>query len=312
MKPKKELSLVDWKNIMKDPIFKNIRSLTISGGEAFLYENYFEIVKLYIKYMPRLSRLVLNTNGFFTHKILEDVNKISILCRSKKIKLSVSISIDGVGEHHDEIRRIPGGFNKAEKTLKSLLTLSKKNDFNVGVASLLMNKNIGNYNEMKSWLEARKINYSFQIIGFHDTYVNNLDEEKKLNFTDNKIFKVLKDLKKENHRFDFNAYYWSDIYEMYKNGKRRTTPCSFLKDSLVIDSLGDVYYCLSVSPIGNIIRDKMTVSEIYFDKNNLKHRKSLWNTDCMHCNSGCDTKMAIAYDLKKYLWFKITKKVWSK
>ncbi|HEX8923140.1 MAG TPA: SPASM domain-containing protein, partial [Patescibacteria group bacterium] len=83
-----------------------------------------------------------------------------------------------------------------------------------------------------------------------------------------------------------------------------------LKDEFVIDGLGDVYYCLSVKPIGNLIKEKKTVSQIYFDPKNISFRKSLIKTSCKKCNSGCNAVGSLTYDFKKLLWFKVTGKIW--
>lgn len=309
MKSQKELSYNEWKKYLNDPIFKEIEDLTISGGEAFLFEDFSKTIKLFIDHMPKLRRLVVNTNGFFPDKIIKDTDIISKYCLIKKIKLIVSFSIDGVGKEHSEIRGIDGGFEKCMETLTKLKELSIKNNFSVGIASLLMNRNIEKYEEMKKWLESNEVDYSFQLIGFHDTYVNNLEKEDSLNFGEKgkkTLLKILDGLRKNKKITNFGTYYWDDMYNLYKNKRRRSTPCSFLKDDFVIDSLGDVYYCLSVRPIGNFIKEKRSIGNIYFDKKNIKFRKSLWNNQCRFCNSGCNVSNSIAYDLKKYLWFKLT------
>jgi len=309
MKPVGELTASSWKPFLKDPIFKNIKDLTISGGEAFLVKDYFETVKLFIDSMPKLKRLVLNTNGFLVDKIITDVKQVYGYCRLKKINLSVSVSIDGIGKDHDDIRNIKHAFDLATKTVKKLSVLNKNNNFNVGVSSVLLNTNIDKYNQIRQWFKKNKINHNFQLVGFHDTYVNNLNQKNELDFKDkDKILNILDDLRKEDKFLDFNSYYWNDMYQMYKSDKRRTTPCPFLNDGFSIDSLGDVYYCLSVKPIGNFIKDKKTISQIYFDPKNINFRKSLWKNECRYCNSGCETKKTIAYDFKKYLWFKISGK----
>lgn len=308
-KPKKELSLEDWKKVLKDPIFINIRDLTISGGEAFLYEDYVKLIKLMIDSAPDLRRLVLNTNGFLTETIIKNVSKIANYCKDGKIKLSVSVSIDGIGSDHNDIRRVKNGYEKAKKTLFRLISLAKDKGFFVGVSSVLMRKNIDKYDEIKRWFADNQIEHSFQLIGFHDTYVNNLDEEKDLGFKHNDKNKIVKILKKMSIKNNFGSFYWNDMYEMYKNKRRRMTPCPFLKDNLVIDAWGDVYYCLSAKPIGNFIEEKRSISEIYFDPKNINFRKKLWDNECKYCNSGCDIRRSIAYDFKKYIIFAITKLV---
>jgi hypothetical protein len=83
-----------------------------------------------------------------------------------------------------------------------------------------------------------------------------------------------------------------------------------LKDDFVIDSLGDVYYCLSVQPIGNFIKEKRSVGEIYSDPKNISFRKNLPKTACKNCNSGCNVTQGIAFDAKRYIWYKLIGRLW--
>jgi hypothetical protein len=96
---------------------------------------------------------------------------------------------------------------------------------------------------------------------------------------------------------------------MYKNGTVRTTPCSFLKDDFCIDSFGGVYYCFSASAIVNVLKESRKIGEIYFDPTNQEKRKKFTTTVCRKCNSGCNVYYAVAWDLKKWLWYLMTGKL---
>lgn len=305
MKPKKELSVGDWKIVLKDPILKKIKQVTVSGGEAFLYQDYEEFVKLVINNINGLKRLVLNTNGFVPN-VVENILKIADYCKLKNIKLAITISIDEIGVKHDEIRRVKGGFNRAIDVLDKLKTAKDNGScFDLSVASVLMNKNINRYKEINKFFINKGVSHGFQLIGFHDTYVNNLEEKNNLGFIRESKKKILIFFEKMRIKNGFESFYWNDMYKMYKNNERRKTPCVFLKEGLILDSLGDVYYCLSTRPIGNFIKEKRSISEIYSDPKNIKLRNNFWVTNCKYCNSGCEVTKTIAYDFKKYFVFEI-------
>lgn len=311
LRPKNELTTEDWSKALNDPIFKNIESLTVSGGEAFLFNDYSRAVKLFIDSMPRLRRLVLNTNGLMTERVVKTIRSVAGYCQDRSIKLVVSISIDGIQNKHDEIRRVKNGFIKTTKTLSELKKDS--NNTQVAIASLLLSKNLGNYEETENWLKSTGVDYSFQIVGFHDVFVNNVEEEKELGFSNKKqkrLIEILNKIKKNYRWLDPISYYWADLISMYGEGKERTSPCPFLKDEFAIDSLGDIYYCLSTKPVGNFIKEKRKISEIYFDPKNIEKRNQLPKTSCRNCNSGCGVTRATAYDLKRFLWYKFTGKLW--
>jgi MoaA/NifB/PqqE/SkfB family radical SAM enzyme len=295
-----------------DPIFKNISTLTISGGEAFLYEDYCETVKLFIDSMPKLRRLVLNTNGFLGEVITGAIKQITQICDDKSIKLEISISIDGTRKIHERIRGVSGCFDNILKTINDLKKINKKYKFSLGIATLLLNQNIDKFNEIDKWLKKTRIKYNYQLVGFHETFVKNTEKEKEIGFSSKKenLLKVIDNIINRKNSNDFEKYYWTDMKNMYEKGKTRTTPCSFLKDEFVIDCLGDIYYCLSAKSIGNFIKEKRSISEIYYDPKNINFRQFLPKTNCLYCNSGCDVINSLAFDLKRYLWFKVTGKLW--
>ena len=115
MRPKNELSLTEWSSIINDPIFKNIEALDITGGEPTLRKDFIQILTLFIQSMPKLHTVTLVSNGFSTTHIVTTVERLAIICRQYNIHLSVNISIDGVGEMHQTIRRIPNAFKKSTK-----------------------------------------------------------------------------------------------------------------------------------------------------------------------------------------------------
>jgi MoaA/NifB/PqqE/SkfB family radical SAM enzyme len=312
MKPKNELKYEEWEEVVHDPIFRDIKNLTISGGEAFLYKDYVKTIKLFVDSMPRMRRLVLNTNGFETGVIVGNVVEIASYCQKKGIRLMIGVSVDGVGRIHDGIRRTKNGFNNIKKTIVKLKKISKRYDFNLRIASLILRNNINNFEEMEAWCKKQKVDYGFQIVGFLKTFVNNKKEEKYLDFRNDKekLFRIMEYLRDQGNNLNIMGYYWKDLIRMYKYGKERTTPCSFLKDDFVIDSLGDVYYCLSVRPIGNFLKEKRSVGEIYFDKKNIKFRHNLVKSACKNCNSGCNVANAIAFDAKRFLWYRLSGKLW--
>jgi MoaA/NifB/PqqE/SkfB family radical SAM enzyme len=310
MKPKKELGFKEWKEIMKDPIFDGIESLTVSGGEAILHPEFTKNVSLFINSMPRLYELNLITNGFLTNKVVCEVREISKFCQEKHITFSVSVSIDGVGKVHEKVRRIPGAFLKLKKTLVELNKLKDAYGFNLGCSTVILRQNLDEVEKVAEWAKKQGIVHSFQIVGFHETFVNNLESEEDIGFREEnreQLVKLLTKLSQDRSSL-FKSYYWKDILEMYTKNSDRSTPCPFLQDQFVIDSLGDVYYCLSESKVGNFL-GKKTISQIYFDPKNLERRKRMWSTVCRKCNSGCDVETALKKDGVRYLRYRLTGKL---
>lgn len=313
MKPKNELSFQEWEKAMEDPIFRNIEALTISGGEATMHPKFLEIIELFINSMPKLYSLGLITNGFMTDFIVGRVEKLAQVCQDRGIHLSLSVSVDGDGKMHEDIRRIPDAFKKSTATLLAFKKMQERfKNISVGSGSLILKQNLFDLEKTEQWFKNNKIPLNFQIVGFHETFVRNLDTQKDVDFETkqkHKLFEVLEKLSKMGSIRNLRSYYWRDLLHMYRDGKSRSTPCPFLKDQFVIDSFGDVYYCLSERAIGNF-RGGKRISDIYYNKDNLQFRKNMPKTSCVKCNSGCNVGYALAKDAKKYLWFRFSGRPW--
>lgn len=311
MKPKNELSFNEWQQILKDPIFSTINRLLILGGEPLLHPRILDLVKLYINSMPKLKFLDLTSNGFLPLRTASFAEEILRFLKKRRINFSVTISIDGVRNIHDDIRG-PHAFDRAWTTVMSLKNLQKKYNFNLGVAGVIMRRNLHEIEKLEKLCQKHNIPFYYQIVGFRETYLNNMDRKNEVDFRkedQNYLYKLLEKLSQPKTRISLKSYirtyYWKDILSMYKHKKSRTTPCSFTLDAFSLDSFGNVYYCTSQRKIGNCRKSK-NVSKIYYDKRNVALRKSMFNNFCLKCNSQCFVTSALAKDFKKLMWYFIT------
>lgn len=110
LKEIRELGLEYYKKIPA-----SLRDINVSGGEPFLRQDIVELVKTLHEACPK-ARIVISTNGYLTDLIKEKMREILKLVPDA----GVGVSIDGIGEMHDKIRGIPGGFNLSVKTVKAL------------------------------------------------------------------------------------------------------------------------------------------------------------------------------------------------
>lgn len=308
MRPQNELEFNKWQKIMADPIFKNIQRLLIAGGEPFLHPELTKLVGLFLNSMPKLQSLSLVTNGLLSKKIVSEVKLIAGLCQEKEIKFSVAVSLDGIGEVHNKLRGIPFAFEKTSKTIMELKGFQKTHNLKIEATCLVCHQNLRQLGKLEEWCREKEIPLNYQLIGFHKTYVQNLEKQPELDFKQEDRPYLTKLLQKwsnsgswKNPKSLLYAYFWQDMINLYRGGKR-TTPCPFAFDAFVLDSFGDVYYCLSEPKIGNCRQDG-NVSRIYYNKKNLDLRKKRLKTVCLKCNSACFAASAVAKDFQKFFRF---------
>ncbi len=124
-KPNDDLTVEEWRKIFHNlghhPFY-----MTFTGGEPFLRADMHEVVIAgYEECLPEL--ITIPTNGILTKRILDRVAQI---CDgAPKAKIGINLSLDGVGKDHDEIRGVPGNWEKSMKTWEGLkeLQTAKKN-----------------------------------------------------------------------------------------------------------------------------------------------------------------------------------------
>ena len=97
----------------------NISQLMLTGGEAFLREDLADIVKVFEQFAGIKSVNML-TSGFFPKKIEKTVQKI---LNKTSLTLYFQISIDGIKEKHDSIRKNSNSFDNAMQTIETLQRL---------------------------------------------------------------------------------------------------------------------------------------------------------------------------------------------
>ncbi len=324
MQERPEMSTEEFSLVLQDPLFRSIERLTLAGGEPSLRRDLVELTELFVRSMPRLVSLTLITNGLAVERVLADARAMLDLCAQRGIGFNVSVSLDGVGQVHDEMRNVPGAFAKAERCLTGLKELQRTRPFWLGAACVITHKNLYKLRELQAWCAERGIELGFQLVGFHETYVANVERRSELDFDaadQSYLLAFLQELSADRTPSNVMSYYWNDMLRMHRDGRPRQTPCPFTLDAFVLDAYGDMYYCLSERKIGNCLaavdsddsaslKTPLTTpcSAIYYDPQNLAFRRELARTACLRCNSACFVNVGIKKDLKKYSAFLVSRK----
>lgn len=124
----KELSAADIARTFKDPLLGGLDLIRFTGGEPFLKEDFTGIVEAIIS-NTKTKVYYITTNGFYSERIFAFVERLA----PKTKNLVIQISLDGIGKIHDDIRKIPGLYDKVVHTLNGLKKLKEKYSFSFGV-----------------------------------------------------------------------------------------------------------------------------------------------------------------------------------
>ncbi len=117
----------------------NLLWILFSGGEPFLREDIVEISKIFYK-NNKPAILTYPTNGLFPDLIKEKT--VEILRQCKKSVVVVKLSLDGLGDEHDALRRMPGNFKRLMETYEALGgLLDKYSNLEIGINTLFCSEN---------------------------------------------------------------------------------------------------------------------------------------------------------------------------
>ena len=85
----------------------------LTGTEPFIYPQIMELIEYIV---TNNLRLHITTNGTLLHRYAEQLVDLS----AKPDSLTLTISLDGIGEVHDSIRGVTGTFDRALKGLQAI------------------------------------------------------------------------------------------------------------------------------------------------------------------------------------------------
>jgi MoaA/NifB/PqqE/SkfB family radical SAM enzyme len=164
-----ELTLSQIERIFNDPALKNLEDVIITGGEAFLRNDIAQIVEIIWKINGK-TNITLSTNGILAEKIL-GVAKILF---DKNIPVVYGISLDGLGEKHNERRRVKNNFEIIDEVLiPGLKKLSKQNEelVKIGVGHCLDDYGYQTFLDVQKYCKDLNVNFMTQLIEDFDYYL---------------------------------------------------------------------------------------------------------------------------------------------
>ncbi len=234
----------------------NLTDINISGGEPFLRPDLVDLIRLLTTKSSR-AKIIISSNGFATELIKEKMTAILKI----KPDIGVGLSLDGIGAVHDEIRGIPGGYEKVLATLKVLQDLGMKN---LRLAFTAGDYNIDQLNQV--YQLSRDLGVEFTLAAIHnaDNYFNIVDN--KITQIDKFKIEFQKLIRAELSTWNFKnwlrAYFAYALFEFIKTGKRLLPNYSGL-DNIFIDPQGNVYPAdISAHLMGNL-KDFASLADLY-------------------------------------------------
>jgi sulfatase maturation enzyme AslB (radical SAM superfamily) len=302
---KSDMTLPQLEPVMDHPFWGAVENLNISGGEPTTRNDLPEMVELFHRHLPRLRKIGINTTGLTPHRAIPMLTRIVEFCASKGILISIRVSLDGIGDVHNQVRDVKRGFDKASQTIEAMQALSKTHDnFQFGIASTIFATNMEDAENILAWARAKGLDVVFNMLRFTDAMLHNKALEEKIGFREREeqfMRKFFLDRVSEESVLSGQSFMYLHYADMIANGYHRTMPCPFQSQGLLLNPNGDLHYCENSQKLGNVLDD--AAEALYFKAESLAHRQDLKEKVCPTCLSPCQVNVGAMKQFVPYAKF---------
>ncbi|MEJ2721495.1 MAG: radical SAM protein [bacterium] len=233
-----------------------LKDVNLSGGEPYLRKDLAEILRVVHDHLPH-ARIVVSSNGFLGERLIPRALELYEIFP----KIGFGFSIDGIGEKHDFIRGIPGGF---EKTVGVVKALKKEGVENIRIAYTLTTENPDHMIKVYELAKELGVQYTMSVSHDSEFYFGEHRSTLITEATPQYSSEELRDHFRQIITSELSAFHWKrwgrafGIYGMYRlitDGE----PLFYSRpgvDYFYLDPKGDVYPSVIHNYVmGNIARD---------------------------------------------------------
>jgi len=300
-----ELTLDELNRVMSDRFWHALENLNISGGEPTTRNDLPDMVELFVDRLPRLRKIGINTTGLTPSRAIPQLTRIVRYCAERGVLISVRVSLDGVGEVHDRVRHVTRGFEKANETIEAMRGLSREiPEFQFGVASTIFAANMTEAGRVLQWARERDLDVVFNMLRFTDAMLGNqnLKQALGLNAQEEEFMRrFFLERVAEESVLSGQSFMYLHYADMIANGYRRTMPCPFRTQGLLLNPDGALFYCENSREIGNVVREGPAAA--YFRAENVAYRSTFRTTICSDCLSPCQVNVGAMKQFVPYASF---------
>jgi len=302
---KEDITLEQLDGVMANPFWGSVENLNISGGEPTTRNDLPEMVDLFIKRLPRLRKIGINTTGLTPQRAIPMLTRIVDACDKAGLLISIRVSLDGIGEVHDTVRSVKKGFDKALQTIEAMQTLAEKSPhFQFGLASTIFAKNLDDAQHIRDWAKTKNLDIVFNMLRFTDNMLHNKDLQATIGFGNREeqfMKQFFLDRVAEESILSGQSFMYLHYADMIANGYHRTMPCPFQRQGLLLNPNGDLFYCENSQKLGNVL--DANAEQLYFDTANLAKREEMKRDTCPTCLSPCQVNVGAMKQVVPYVKF---------
>ncbi len=294
--------------------FGHIKYLTLGGGEPSLRDDLAEIARL--SYANNgLQNLKIITNGLLPEKFASQMEEI--ICSCPGLFVDAGVSLDALGQKHDNIRGVKGTFDKAINTIKLLKDLQDKCEkFTVSVCSVCFRSSQAQAEELFRFVNEKlgvRFYYSLIRADARDKHEKEVDID-LFQKTAERIARV--QAKSEADKYPFSSVkhiideLTLEIVARTVKEQRMIIPCKAGKTEVVLTNNGEVLPCeLLGRSFGNLRNYEYDIARLLKTEEAGSILREIQEKRCF-CTWECIIRNNIVFSPRLYprIFFRLVKK----
>lgn len=286
-----EMTTDEWLKVI-DQAAPHVRWMDITGGEIFLHPGIEDIFRA-VSALPKLFMFHFATNGILTDRILSGAE---IIKRSVIPHFIVTVSLDGPEGLHNEIRGVPGIWDRCMATFKGLKRMGVPVVFGMTLTE-------HNHDEYERTVAA--VREEIPTINHGDFHVN-IAQISDLYYGNRGLIKpprmeILGTVRKiaQLRGIQPSPVMWLERQflkraQVYLEEERSPITCEALSASCVLGTRGDVFPCIIYdAPVANLRDFDYSVARVWQERRRLELRQEIREGKCPQCWTPCEAYQSI-------------------
>lgn len=271
------------KKALADPFFSKVENVGINGGEPTLYKDMDRLLDALFT-LKKLKVIYLISNGIFSRRLFEALALCHLKCKSEKVRLVLTLSVDGFQDIHDQVRGIPGNFTRITEDIKEILSHKDTYCDELLFGCTISRHNVAYMSQTETFFSHYNVPVYYHLavpnkrIGtFYDYPYSVLSDERSCLLAEEFFLcKWLQEREPNRMMSYFGTYYY-----LKNKGRKRIVTCQYKYRDITIDEKLNFYLCAAGSnEIGNLKEE--TASE-FLKSGKVKRMQREISTLCDGC-----------------------------
>lgn len=277
--------------------------LSMTGGEPFLRDEFEEITRAFIE-NTRPRYITIPTNASLTKRMVRYLE--SVLPDYPHSNFRLAFSIEGIGQEHDDIRSMPGSFNKIRESYDAISPLRDR------FPNLVLDCNsvFTARSEVTLLQTLDTLSQDFQFDNMSVTYARGDPRDPELKKTSDERYLEIHEFLRGIERAKesrFLSSVWRGVNDVSRESLIRTvikdefvSPCVAGRKLIVLSETGEVFPCeILGKTMGNIRGHDHDIKALLAQSENDELRKWIVDTQCK-CSFECALAANVVWNYSTY------------